>query len=160
MLCAKGVLHRHFTDFDAFLTDLVIDRAARLEASTTRLRESVGSATIVENLTVALTEFFGPVPAAIVPLITFRDELRSRLRRATPGGGIAILGQGTAVISAYLAAERDLGRITTAADLDSLTLSLVGGGHLLTTAQEPGVLSDDEVSRLVAAVITPVSAVP
>lgn len=158
--CAKGVLHRHFTDFDAFLTDLVLDRAARLEASTTRLRESVGSATIVENLTVALAEFFGPVPAAIVPLITFRDGLRTRLRQATPGGGIAILGQATSAISAYLAAERNLGRIRTAADLDSLTLSLVGGGHLLTTAQEPGPPSHDEVERLVAAVITPVSAVP
>lgn len=158
--CAKGVLHRHFTDFDAFLTDLVLDRAARLEASTTRLRESVGSATIVGNLTVALTEFFGPVPAAIVPLITFRDGLRTRLRQATPGGGIAILGQATVAIAAYLAAERNLGRITTAADLHSLTLSLVGGGHLLTTAQEPGPPSDDAVERLVAAVIAPVSAVP
>ena len=25
--CAKGVLHRHFTDFDAFLTDLVLGEA-------------------------------------------------------------------------------------------------------------------------------------
>jgi AcrR family transcriptional regulator len=158
--CAKGVLHRHFTDFDAFLTDLVLDRAARLEACATRLHESVGSATIVENLTVALTELFGSVPAAIVPLITFRDELRTRLRHATPGGGIAILGQATVAISAYLEAERNLGRITAAADLDSLTLSLVGGGHLLTTTREPGPPSDDEVERLVAAVITPVSTVP
>lgn len=157
--CAKGVLYRHFADFDAFLTDLVLDRATRLEASATRLRKSAGSATIVENLTVALTEFFGPVAAAIVPLITFRDELRARLRQATPGGGIAVLGQATAAISAYLAAERDLGRITTNADLDSLTLSLVGGGHLLMTSHElaaPG----DEVARLVVAAITTVSVVP
>ena len=28
--CAKGVLHRHFADFDAFLAELVLDRIARL----------------------------------------------------------------------------------------------------------------------------------
>ncbi|HEX7353499.1 MAG TPA: TetR/AcrR family transcriptional regulator [Mycobacteriales bacterium] len=158
--CAKGVLHRHFADFDAFLTDLVLDRATRLTASTTRLHESVGSATMVENLTVALTELFGPVPAAIVPLITFRGELRTRLRQATPGGGIAVLSHATAAVSAYLAAERDLGRITADADIDSLTLSLVGGGHLLTTSRERAAALDDQVVRLVTAVIIPVSAVP
>src|SRR6201985_2927506 len=30
---AKGVLHRHFADFDAFLTDLALDRAARIAAA-------------------------------------------------------------------------------------------------------------------------------
>src|SRR5438552_17095552 len=29
--CANGVLHRHFADFDAFLTDLVLDRIGRLD---------------------------------------------------------------------------------------------------------------------------------
>src|SRR6202451_4142304 len=28
--CAKGVLHRHFADFDAFLAELVLDRIARI----------------------------------------------------------------------------------------------------------------------------------
>ena len=28
---AKGVLHRHFVDFDAFLAELVLDRIARLD---------------------------------------------------------------------------------------------------------------------------------
>src|SRR2546423_14869836 len=27
--CAKGVLHRHFADFDAFLAELVLDRIRR-----------------------------------------------------------------------------------------------------------------------------------
>ncbi|HZE30218.1 MAG TPA: TetR family transcriptional regulator, partial [Actinoallomurus sp.] len=30
--CAKGVLHRHFADFDAFLAELVLDRIRRVEA--------------------------------------------------------------------------------------------------------------------------------
>jgi AcrR family transcriptional regulator len=151
--CAKGVLHRHFADFDAFLTELVLDRAAQLEAHTGELRESAGSGTVVDNLTTALTALFGPVPAAIIPLITFRDELRARLRQATPGGGLAILGQATAAISAYLVEERKLGRIAADADLDSLTLSLVGGGHLLVADREPGLPTAATVNKLVTAVI-------
>jgi AcrR family transcriptional regulator len=151
--CAKGVLHRHFTDFDAFLTDLVLDCAAQLEAQTSALRESAGTGTIAGNLTTALTTLFGPVPVAIIPLITFRDELRARLRQATPGGGIAILAHATTAIAAYLADERRLGRIGADADIDSLTLSLVGGGHLLCSDRDPGPPTTAAVHRLVTAVI-------
>ena len=37
-----------------------------------------GTGTVTGNLTTALTTLFGPVPVAIIPLITFRDELRAR----------------------------------------------------------------------------------
>ena len=136
--CAKGVLHRHFADFDAFLTDLVLDRAAQLAAQAGELRESAGTGTVADNLTTALTTLFGPVPVAIIPLITFRDELRARLRQARPGGGMAILAEATTAVSAYLTQERELGRIAADADIDSLALSLVGGGHLLFTDPNPG----------------------
>ncbi|WP_157253799.1 TetR/AcrR family transcriptional regulator [Nonomuraea typhae] len=140
--CAKGVLHRHFADFDAFLVDLVLDQAAQIETRASALRASAGTGTVAGNLTSALATLFGPVPMAILPLITFRDELRARLRRARPGGGMAILAEATTAISAYLADERDRGRIAADADVDSLTLSLVGGGHLLFTddftADDPG----------------------
>ena len=151
--CAKGVLHRHFTDFDAFLVELVLDRAADLEAHAAELRRSVGNGTVIENLTAALTALFGPVPAAIIPLVIFRDELRARLRDATPGGGIAILGQATAAISAYLIEERELGRVTANADIDSITLSLVGGGHLLAADREPAPPTASAVHKLVTAVM-------
>jgi AcrR family transcriptional regulator len=150
--CAKGVLHRHFADFDAFLVELVLDRAARLDRHVTVLRQSVGTGTVVDNLTAALSALFGPVPAAIIPLITFRDELRTRLRSATPGGGIAILGQATAAVSAYLVDEQALGRIPAGVDIESLTLSLVGGGHLL-TADLPTPTTAAATNKLVAAVL-------
>ena len=150
---AKGVLHRHFTDFDAFLTDLVLDRAAHLETQASALRESTGTGTVAKNLTDALVTLFGPVPMAIIPLITFRDELRARLRRARPGGGTAILGQATTAISAYLADELAWGRIAADADIDSLTLSLVGGGHLVFTDRGPGPPAAAAVEKLVTAVI-------
>ncbi|MET8905771.1 TetR/AcrR family transcriptional regulator [Streptomyces sp. NPDC004538] len=150
---AKGVLHRHFVDFDAFLTDLVLDRAAQLETQASALRESAGTGTVAKNLTDALVALFGPVPMAIIPLITFRDELRARLRQAGPGGGTAILGQATTAICAYLADERALGRIAADADIDSLTLSLVGGGHLVFTDRGPGPPATEAVEKLVTAVV-------
>ncbi|MGW1467247.1 TetR/AcrR family transcriptional regulator [Streptomyces sp. NPDC002308] len=151
--CAKGVLHRHFADFDAFLTDLVLDRAARLERQADVLRGSAGTGTVADNLANALTTLFGPVPVAIIPLITFRDELRARLRQARPGGGIAILAEATTAISGYLADERGRGRVAADADIDSLTLSLVGGGHLLFADRDPGPPDAAAVSRLVTAVV-------
>jgi AcrR family transcriptional regulator len=154
--CAKGVLHRHFSDFDAFLADLVLDRAAQLERQAEMLRESAGAGTPVDNLTAALTMLFGSVPLAIIPLITFRDELRARLRQARPGGGIAILAQVTTAVSAYLADERDRGRIAADADLESLTLSLVGGGHLLFTDRDPGPPTTAAVHRFVTSVLADV----
>lgn len=154
--CAKGVLHRHFTDFDAFLVGLVLDRAARIEAQARELRESAGTGTVAGNLADALTSLFGPVPLAIIPLITFRDELRARLRQATPGGGIAVLAQITAAVSGYLAEERALGRVSADADIDSLTLSLVGGGHLLFADREPGPPEAVAVGKLVASALADV----
>ncbi|MEU9203277.1 TetR/AcrR family transcriptional regulator [Streptomyces sp. NPDC048332] len=152
--CAKGVLHRHFADFDAFLAGLVLDRAAQLETQARALRESVGTGTVAGNLTAALATLFGPVPVAIIPLITFRDVLRTRLREARPGGGIAILAEATTAVSAYLSAERELGRIAADADIDSLTLSLVGGGHLLFADREaPGPPDAAAVERFVDAAV-------
>ncbi|MFF0744887.1 TetR/AcrR family transcriptional regulator [Streptomyces sp. NPDC004111] len=151
--CAKGVLHRHFADFDAFLADLVLDRAARLAAQTGELRGAAGTGTVAGNLTGALTTLFGPVPVAIIPLITFRDELRARLRQARPGGGIAILAEATTAISAYLADERTRGRIAADTDIDSLTLSLVGGAHLLSADRDPGPPAEAAVGRLVTAAL-------
>ena len=154
--CAKGVLHRHFTDFDDFLTGLVLDRAAQLETQAGALRESAGTGTVAGNLTTALITLFGPVPVAIIPLITFRDELRVRLRQARPGGGIAILAQLTTAVSAYLTDECELGRIAADADIDSLTLSLVGGGHLLFADRDPAPPTTAVVNRFVTTVLADV----
>jgi AcrR family transcriptional regulator len=152
--CAKGVLHRHFNDFDTFLTDLVLDRAAQLEVQASTLRASAGTGTVAANLTSALTMLFGPVPLAIIPLITFRDELRALLRQARPGGGMAILAEATTAISTYLDAERELGRIASDTDIDSLTLSLVGGGHLLFATRDHDPPTTAAVEKFVAAVVS------
>lgn len=128
--CAKGVLHRHFADFEAFLAELVLDRIGRLDGQAAALRNGVGSGTVAGNLTGALMDLFGSVAVAIVGLIISRDELRARLRQTTPTG-VPLLTEATAMIAAYLADERELGRITADADLDTLAPTLIGTGHLL-----------------------------
>ena len=108
---AKGVLHRHFTDFDAFLTELVLDRIARIDGQAAALRSSAGTGTVAGNLTGALMALFRSVAVAIVALIISRDDLRARVRQARPAG-VPLLAEATAMIASYLTAERELGRIT------------------------------------------------
>ena len=151
--CAKGVLHRHFVDFDGFLAELILDRAAQLEEHAAGLMAAVGGGSVEHNLAGALSVLFGPVPVAILPLITFRDDLRARLRQMRPGGGMAILSEATRAVSAYLAAERDAGRIAADADIDALTLSLVGGGHLLFADRQAERPSPATVERFTAATL-------
>jgi AcrR family transcriptional regulator len=128
--CAKGVLHRHFADFDDFLAGLVRDRIARLGPRANALLQAAGTGTVTGNLTAELTDLFGSVAVAVVALITFRDDLRARLRETTPAG-VPLLTEAATMLAAYLAAERDLGRLTWDADVATLAPTLLGAGHLL-----------------------------
>jgi len=128
--CAKGVLHRHFANFDAFLAELVADRIARIEGQAAALRNCAGSGTVADNLTGTLTALFSSVAVAIIGLVTFRDDLRARLRQARPAG-IPVLAEATAMIASYLTIERELGRIAPDADVDTLAPTLIGAGHLV-----------------------------
>ncbi|MET9790452.1 TetR/AcrR family transcriptional regulator [Streptomyces canus] len=150
---AKGVLHRHFEDFDAFLAELVLDRIGRIEARSRALRESAGTGAVVDNLTAALTELFGTIALRIVGLVIARDALRARLREAR-GGGVPVLREATAMVAGYLAAERDLGRVPADADVDLLAPSLIGAAHLLFADAEGATPGDGEVRRVVATVVT------
>ncbi|MFF2550195.1 TetR/AcrR family transcriptional regulator [Nocardia sp. NPDC058058] len=151
--CAKGVLHRHFSDFDDFLAELVRDRIAVLARDATELRESAGIGTVDDNLADAVTKVFGPVAVAIVSLIIFRDELRTRLRGTRPIG-VPLLSDATVMVSEYLTAERELGRLTADADVDTLAPTLIGAGHLL-FADRTGTPPDAvAVRRMVATVLS------
>jgi AcrR family transcriptional regulator len=149
--CAKGVLHRHFDDFDAFLAEFVLDRVDRMDPQAAALREAAGTGTVTDNLTTALTALFESVAVAIVPLITFRDELRARLRDTWPAG-VPVLTEAAIMIAGYLAAERDLGRIAADADVDTLAAMLIGAGHLLYADRKGGPPDAGAVRKMVAAV--------
>lgn len=151
--CAKGVLHRHFTDFDAFLAELVLDRVRVIEDRTTTLRAATGTGSVVDNLAEALRDLFGPVTVAVVALLTFRDGLRTRLREAGLTG-IPLLVQGAAMIAAYLAAEREAGRLAGDADIDTLAPTLVGAGHLLFADRSSAPPQPAALRRMVTTVIS------
>jgi hypothetical protein len=106
------------------------DRIARLDTKAAALREAAGTRTVADNITGALTDLFGSVAVAIVALITFRDDLRARLRQTIPTG-VPLLTEATAMIASYLTTERELGRIAADADVDTLAPTLIGAGHLL-----------------------------
>jgi AcrR family transcriptional regulator len=140
--CAKGVLHRHFADFDAFLAALVRDGIARLEPV------EAGTRTVADTLTAALAEIFRPVAVGLAGLVTARHELPARLRATTPRD-IPLLTEATGVIRAYLAAERDRGRLPPEADVAVLAPTLAGAAHLLFAGGgDPATLHDTVVAVL------------
>lgn len=152
---AKGVLHRHFTDFDAFLAELVGNRITRLKDQEALLHASAGTRTVAENLTSALAELFDPVSLALVSLLFSRDELRNRLRRA--GDGLPLLTEARIMLTNYLAAEREQGRIAADAEVSALSLSLIGAGHLLFAGRRRGTLPEEaELEKVVHTVIADV----
>ncbi|TQJ75628.1 TetR/AcrR family transcriptional regulator [Streptomyces sp. SLBN-31] len=134
--CAKGVLHRHFADFDAFLAELVLGRIGRLDAVSEGLRAAAGTGAVTDHLTGALAAVFDAVGVAVVSLVIARDELRARLRAAGCAAGIPLLTEAAATLAAYLAAERDLGRVAPGADPAVLASTLLGAAHLLYADRE------------------------
>lgn len=150
---AKGVLHRHFADFDAFLVDLVLDRIAGVEAQGAALREAAGTGTVTGNLTAAMFELFEPVMSAIAVLVIAHDELRNRLRAAGTAR-FPLAGEAVAAIAGYLTAERDLGRIAAGADVDVLAPTLIGAAQLLFAEHRGGEPAADAVRKVVVTVLS------
>ena len=101
-----------------------------MDSQAAALREAAGTGTVTGNLADALTALFGSVAVAMVALITFRDELRARLRQTWPAG-VPLLTEAVVMIADYLTAERDLGRIAADADVATLAPTLIGAAHLL-----------------------------
>ncbi|MFD5555130.1 TetR/AcrR family transcriptional regulator [Streptomyces sp. NPDC127068] len=150
--CAKGVLHRHFADFDTFLAELVTDRIARIDGPADALIGTAGAGTVIGNLTGALTELFGSVALRIVGLVISRDDLRARLRRTTPTG-VPLLAEATDMVARYLHAERRAGRLTGDAEVDLLAPTLVGAAHLLFADPDRSTPDAAAVARTVGTVL-------
>jgi AcrR family transcriptional regulator len=149
---ATGVLHRHFADFDDFLAQYIFDRIDRMDSQTEALVKAAGTGTVVGNLADALSELFSSVAVAVVALITFRDELRARLRRALPAG-VPVLTEAVNMIAAYLTAERERGRIAPGADVGALAPALIGAAHLLFADRTSPPPAGDDVRRMLTTVL-------
>ena len=149
---SKGVLHRHFPDFDAFLAEFVLDRVARMDGQAAALRDAAGTGTVVDNLADTVTALFGSVALAIVALITFRDDLRARLRETWPAG-VPVLTEACTMIASYLEDERALGRIAADAHVDALAPTLIGTAHLLFADRTGTPPEANAVRRMVDSVV-------
>jgi AcrR family transcriptional regulator len=149
---AKGVMHRHFDDFDAFLAELIVDRAARLDNAANALLGAAGTRTVVDNLADALSLVFSPLAVSMVALIITRDGVRDRLRDAG-AARFPLIAEGAAMITAYLAEEQALGRVAATADSSTLSHMLIGSVHLLFTDRESGSPEAETLRRVVATVV-------
>lgn len=142
-------MHRHFVDFDSFLAELIVDRAAQLRSTAT---EVAGTGTVIDNLTEALTVVFTPLAVAMVALVITRDGLRERLRE-TGAARFPLLAEGTCLVTAYLTEEQALGRVATTADIPTLSHMLIGSVHLLFTDSESGPPGTEALHKVVAGVL-------
>ena len=154
---AKGVLHRHFADFEDFLTALALDRVARIGVTAGELRAAAGTGTVAGNLAAALPEVLSPGYLALIRLVIARDELRARLRAAT-GVRLPLMSESTALVAGYLEAERDLGRIAAGADIGTLAPTLIGAVHLLFSDADAATPDPGALARVIAAVLAGVTA--
>jgi AcrR family transcriptional regulator len=148
---AKGVLHRHFADFDALLTEFALEHIALIQERGAELRAAAGTGTVASNLTGVLPSLFSPAILALIRLVIARDELRTRLRAAT-GSRIPLLSECTEIAAGYLDAERDLGRLSPGTDAGTLAPTLIGAAHLLFTDAD-GTPDPAAVARIVAGVL-------
>jgi AcrR family transcriptional regulator len=150
--CAKGVLHRHFADFDQFLVELIRDRAGRVAREGAALVDAAGTGSVAGHVSDALTSVFQSVALSIVGLLTFRDDLRARIRAEQPQG-LPVLTEAAEMLAAYLAAERDHGRLAARTDVDMLALTLIGTGHLVFAARAGADPDRYELDRLVTSIM-------
>ena len=149
---AKGVLHRHFADFDAFLSDYIQDRARQVTEQDSRLRARAGQGDVIDNLAEAVYELFTPLATRIVALVSFRDGVRARLRAAGVNG-IPVLGEGQRMFAGYLAAERALGRLLPDTDTDLMALMVIGTLHMTYADHGDEPPGPAEVREVVAGVL-------
>lgn len=149
---AKGVLHRHFADFDDFLASVVAERIAAIDAIAGDLADRAGSGTVVGNLRAALIGLFDTLGLAVVRLVLSRDELRARLQ-AGAGQGIPTLSEAVDALTDYLVTEQRLGRIVPDAAPAILARTLVGTAHLLFAGELGGLPDESAVDEVVAAII-------
>lgn len=149
---AKGVMHRHFVDFDAFLAELVLDRAQKLQGPLGKLRQGAGKGTIAGNLVQVLASTFSPLAVAVPALVITRDGLRARLR-AAGAARFPLIGEACQAIAEYLAEEKSRGRLPGPTDVATLAPTLIGAAHLLFADKESGRPDAAALRRLVTSLL-------
>lgn len=94
----------------------------------------------------------GHLVQPLVPGVAPVPVERAWLRRDRPAG-LPLLTEAAAMITAYLTAERELGRIAADADVETLAPTLIGGGHLLFADRNGAPPEAEAVRKTVATVL-------
>jgi len=89
----------------------------------------------------------------MVPLVSSRDSLRARLRETWPAG-VPVLTEAMVMVTAYLAAERELGRLAADAEVDWLAPMLIGSVHLLWAGQDGTPPEAEAVRKIVTTALS------
>ena len=154
---AKGVLHRHFADFDAFLAELTLDRVTRVAALAAALREAAGTGTVGGNLAAAL-------PAGAHPGGARADSPGHRAGRAARQAARRHRVPPPARLGVHGARRRvprrraGPGRVAAGADIGTLAPTLIGAAHLLFADTDNPPPDASGVARVVATVLAGVTA--
>jgi AcrR family transcriptional regulator len=144
---AKGVLHRHFADFDDYLSALVAEESRRIESIEPLVADSASAA-----VTDVLEQAFTPTTLGLASILISRGGLRRRLQRDR-SPEIPLFADTTSVVADVLASEREVGWIPEDADIPALALSLVGSAHLLYVSAGDLRPTRDALDRIVQSIL-------
>jgi len=133
---ANGVLHRHFRDLDTFLAEFAADRLQAIADTAATLPARAGQGTVIGNLTDATLALFGSSALVLVNLVASRPALGTALEHVTTAG--SGLGDVEKHFTAYLEAEKKLGRIAADADTQTIAFTLLGSVHHLMVTNPAG----------------------
>lgn len=154
---ATGVLHRHFRDLEKFLAAFVASRLQAIAGSAAALPDRAGHGSVTGNLTEATMAVFGVNAQALMNLVASRPELGAALEH--DGEGAGGLGDIERHFTAYLDAEKELGRIGPGADTQALAFALLGTAHhLVITRHDDAQGLQQQVRRIVAALVAGMNA--
>jgi AcrR family transcriptional regulator len=149
---AKGILHNHFTDLDAFLAAFVVDRFRLIAADAAKLPSRAGQGTVIDNLTDAAVSVFGPKSLVILSLVLSRPILMRRLQQSAAEEA-PDLQQLEEAFAAYLDTEKRLGRVSGGADTQTLAFMLIAAVHHLFVTGRAGADFRRRVHRIAAVLV-------
>lgn len=127
---SEGSLYNHFANKTALIGATMGELAGELRQAMTALLGRVGEATVEENLaTVALAaiDFYFRILPFNGPVLG-DPQVLAQIRRETPEIGVGPL-RGHEVLTAYLAAEQNVGRVAASARPVYLASALMGACH-------------------------------
>jgi AcrR family transcriptional regulator len=127
---AKGVLHNHFVDLDAFLAQFVIAAFHAAHQLADRLPAKAGQGTVRENLAQTATALLDSHVAAAHGLLLSRPSLTKRFGNHDGHHKPGLLNLERS-FTRYLDAEKKLGRVSADADAEAIALALVATVHRL-----------------------------